>query len=85
MPDSKESDRIATVTDPENHVSLEGMHGSVDVPHHGAGFWQKWRAFIGPGNSGERGLHGPRQLGHGSRRRRAIQVWPALGSRAWQA
>ncbi len=30
------------------HVSLEGMHSSVDVPHHDAGFFQQWRAFIGP-------------------------------------
>ena len=30
------------------HVSLEGMHGSVEVPHHQAGFWQQWRAFVGP-------------------------------------
>src|SRR6201987_849276 len=30
------------------HVSLEGMHSSVDVPHHEAGFFQQWRAFIGP-------------------------------------
>jgi manganese transport protein len=30
------------------HVSLEGMHGTVEVPHHQAGFWQQWRAFIGP-------------------------------------
>jgi len=30
------------------HVSLEGMHSSVPVPHHQAGFWQQWRAFIGP-------------------------------------
>jgi manganese transport protein len=28
--------------------SLEGMHGTVAVPHHQAGFWQQWRAFIGP-------------------------------------
>ena len=32
----------------ENHVSLEEMHGSVVVPHHEAGFWQQWRAFVGP-------------------------------------
>jgi manganese transport protein len=31
-----------------NHLSLEGMHGSVDVPHHQAGFWRQWRAFVGP-------------------------------------
>jgi manganese transport protein len=28
--------------------SLEGMHSTVPVPHHQAGFWQQWRAFIGP-------------------------------------
>ncbi|MBI2819397.1 MAG: Nramp family divalent metal transporter [Acidobacteria bacterium] len=31
-----------------DHVSLEGMHSSVEVPHHQAGFWQQWRAFVGP-------------------------------------
>ena len=30
------------------HVSLEGMHGTVAVPHHQASFWQQWRAFVGP-------------------------------------
>jgi manganese transport protein len=30
------------------HVSLEGIHGSVEVPHHNAGFWNQWRAFVGP-------------------------------------
>ena len=29
-------------------VSLEGLHGTVEVPHHQAGFFQQWRAFIGP-------------------------------------
>ncbi|HEX7895950.1 MAG TPA: Nramp family divalent metal transporter, partial [Terriglobales bacterium] len=29
-------------------VSLEGLHHTVAVPHHEAGFWQQWRAFIGP-------------------------------------
>src|ERR1019366_1549812 len=29
-------------------ISLEGMHGSVEVPPHQAGFWRHWRAFIGP-------------------------------------
>lgn len=32
----------------ETHVSLEGLHGTVEVPHARAGFWQQWRAFIGP-------------------------------------
>ncbi len=31
-----------------SHVSLAGVHGSVAVPHHEAGFWQQWRAFVGP-------------------------------------
>ncbi len=30
------------------HVSLEGVHGTVAVPHHQAGFWEQWRAFVGP-------------------------------------
>jgi manganese transport protein len=30
------------------HVSLEGVHSTVDVPTHQAGFWQRWRAFVGP-------------------------------------
>src|SRR2546429_5685829 len=29
-------------------VSLEGIHGTVEVPPLGAGFWRKWRAFVGP-------------------------------------
>jgi manganese transport protein len=28
--------------------SLENVHGSVQVPHHQASFWQQWRAFVGP-------------------------------------
>jgi manganese transport protein len=30
------------------HPSLEEVHGSVHVPHHQAGFWEQWRAFVGP-------------------------------------
>jgi len=30
------------------HVSLEGLHGTVNVPGHQAGFWRQWRAFVGP-------------------------------------
>jgi len=30
------------------HLSLEGLHGSVAVPRPEAGFWQQWRAFVGP-------------------------------------
>jgi manganese transport protein len=24
------------------------MHSTVEVPHHEAGFWEQWRAFVGP-------------------------------------
>src|SRR6266404_2074009 len=37
-----------TLTASPGHRSLEGMHSTVEVPHHQAGFWQQWRAFIGP-------------------------------------
>src|SRR5579871_1781195 len=37
----------ALSTDP-GHVSLEGLHGTVAVPHQQAGFWEQWRAFVGP-------------------------------------
>ncbi len=30
------------------HLSLEGVHGSVAVPQHQAGFWEQWKAFVGP-------------------------------------
>ena len=29
-------------------VSLENVHSSVAVPHPQAGFWEHWRAFVGP-------------------------------------
>src|SRR5258708_6070096 len=31
-----------------SHLSLEGVHRSVEVPQHEAGFWEQWRAFVGP-------------------------------------
>ena len=42
-----EKGEAAAVSHPGS-ISLEGMHGSVAVPHHQAGFWQQWRAFVGP-------------------------------------
>ena len=30
------------------HRSLEGLHGTVQVPTHEAGFWAQWRAYVGP-------------------------------------
>jgi manganese transport protein len=31
-----------------DHRSLEGVHGTIPVPHHRAGFWPQWKAFVGP-------------------------------------
>src|ERR1700687_3038278 len=36
------------VAQSNGHVSLEGVHRSIEVPHHQAGFWEQWRAFVGP-------------------------------------
>jgi manganese transport protein len=30
------------------NVSLEGLHSTVELPHERAGFWEQWRAFVGP-------------------------------------
>ncbi len=30
------------------HLSLEGMHHSVEVPSYQSSFWHHWRAFVGP-------------------------------------
>ncbi|HLJ79180.1 MAG TPA: Nramp family divalent metal transporter [Acidobacteriaceae bacterium] len=32
----------------QGYRSLEGVHSTVAVPHHQAGFWKQWRAFVGP-------------------------------------
>ena len=36
------------VAPPAGNVSLEGVHGSVKLPGHEAGFWKQWLAFSGP-------------------------------------
>src|ERR1700710_2220968 len=41
------SEELSSAT-PNRSLSLEGVHSSVEVPHHEAGFWQQWRAFVGP-------------------------------------
>jgi manganese transport protein len=37
-----------TGSDQASQPSLEGIHGTVAVPPAQAGFWRKWRAFVGP-------------------------------------
>src|ERR1700693_5154516 len=39
---------MATKVPYDSHLSLEGIHSTVEVPHHEAGFWEQWRAFVGP-------------------------------------
>ena len=37
------------MSDPRgDHPSLEGMYGTVAVPHHSEGFFRQWRAYVGP-------------------------------------
>src|SRR5437763_9669217 len=39
---------VEVASEGTGHPSLEGLHRTVEVPSHQAGFWQQWRAFIGP-------------------------------------
>ena len=47
---SSEEDRSGgiAIAAADGHVSLEGVHGSVKLPDHEAGFWRQWWAFSGP-------------------------------------
>jgi manganese transport protein len=42
------STAIVPASDTPGHPSLEGVHSTVTVPNPEAGFWQQWRAFVGP-------------------------------------
>jgi len=50
MPTTPQNDAVEDKAAPShvNHLSLEGMHSTVEVPHHAAGFWRQWRAYVGP-------------------------------------
>ena len=39
--------KVAPVPRP-GAMSLEGLHDSVKVPHHKAGFWKQMTAYFGP-------------------------------------
>src|SRR5438094_6922817 len=41
-------ERMRTKVPQSRHLSLEGVHSSVKTPDHQAGFWEQWRAFVGP-------------------------------------
>ena len=50
MPTTPQNDALEGKAAPShvNHLSLEGMHSTIEVPHHEAGFWRQWRAYVGP-------------------------------------
>jgi manganese transport protein len=39
---------ISPPPSPRASRSLDTVHSTVEVPHHEAGFWEHWRAFVGP-------------------------------------
>src|SRR5437764_9374315 len=45
---AKSAPSFATSEPGLGHRSLEGIHSSVEVPHHQASFWLQWRAYVGP-------------------------------------
>jgi manganese transport protein len=45
---STAKEQMAKNVSQDERVSLEGFHGTVDVPHVQSGFWGQWRAFVGP-------------------------------------
>jgi len=45
---AKLTHQAATWSTDAGNVSLEGLHGTVAVPREQAGFWEQWRAFVGP-------------------------------------
>jgi manganese transport protein len=48
-PEKQQTDTAAPMgTVHTGHLSLEGVHGTVAVPSPHAGFWEQWRAFVGP-------------------------------------
>jgi manganese transport protein len=38
----------SALSPPSRSMSLEGLHGTVALPPHEAGFWRHWWAFVGP-------------------------------------
>ena len=45
---ARAQDQDTTADAITTQVSLEGIHGTIEVPHSNARFWVQWRAFIGP-------------------------------------
>ena len=48
LADGEKVDVAPGAPSPSRSLSLEGLHGTVEVPSDGAGFWRHWWAFVGP-------------------------------------
>ena len=48
MNKKQKDNKLETNAEQHTNLSLEGMHGSVDVPSSKSGFWLQWKAFVGP-------------------------------------
>jgi len=87
MPPENSSDKTEELA--ETHtapVSLEGIHGTVEVPHHQAGFWKQWRAFVGPAILVSVGYMDPGNWGNRIGRRRAFKyglLWVVVWRASW--
>ena len=88
--DRDDSDGVDTpgggvaVAPPVGNVSLEGVHGSVKLPGHQAGFWRQWWAFSGPAILVSVGYMDPGNWGTDLQARRPVQVRAAVGRRHGQ-
>src|SRR5258706_12476650 len=55
----REDESVTSEPRPASHLSLDSVHSTVDVPHHHAGFWEHWRAFVRPAILGSVGYMDP--------------------------
>ena len=68
----------------KSHLSLSNVHGSVEVPHHEASFWEQWRAFVGPAILVSVGYMDPGNWGTDLQGGAQFKYGLALGGRARQ-
>ena len=88
--DRDDSDGVDTpgggiaVVSPVGNVSLEGVHGSVKLPGHQAGFWRQWWVFSGPAILVSVGYMDPGNWGTDLQRAPSTSTG-CCGSSAWPA
>ncbi len=67
---------------------MEGVHGTVKVPHHTAGFWKHWKAFVGPALLVSVGYMDPGNWGTdlmGGAQYKYELLWVVAMARLWQS